>query len=332
MLRLLLVLELVPVITMSRIASAQYEERSEFQQFLKDHNSNSSKLFSSSPIYHITPERRTISLALSTDLLDTTIASDGTNILNGYDDDLDHFLRVSGWAASPLITISTKNFGFGFASENGKKRSHYLRLESSEKSFVDTSSKLNYSGFAIFGYFIPKIRRVPNWIIPTLIAGYRSISAEQEYMTPRFSQESNKIFTKYRYNIKKSHLGVNLGIRLARKFTIIPWYDFTNVQIGAVKSEDPDAPEITSSQVRNPNTGIIENQNTPYVAIFLEDRKLFWEFEPERTYGLDFAIKFGQLDIHFGGILGSLAAASHGADRIYNANYSLSASYSMKSR
>ena len=310
---------------------AQFEDRAEMQGHYKDYIANSDTTFAGSPLYHITPERRTISFAGAFDIYNTTIAPDGSSIIDGSVDDLDHYLELTGWTVSPLITISTRNFGIGFTSENGKRQSHYVRKASSGGSFQEHHSDLTYSGFGVFGYLIPKIRKLPSWVVPTVIVGFKSLAAEQKYMQPRYAEYEETNTVKYRYSVEKIHIGANLGIRIARKFTIIPWYDMTSVKTGKASSDNSSAPTIEATETKT-STGATTNQVSPYVALFLQDRELFWELYPEKTFGLDFAVKIWRIDIHLGGALGILAGASKGSDRVYEANYFLSASYSMKSR
>ena len=48
--------------------------------------------------------------------------------------------------------------------------------------------------------------------------------------------------------------------------------------------------------------------------------------------GIDFAVKIGKIDFHLGGLLGMLATAQKGSNRIQNNTLSISAAYDMKGR
>lgn len=320
----------------SQASWAQFADREDFQSHFKSYLGENNSVLSGSPLYHITPETRTITFAGGFDILDTTIAGDQESIVNGVPSDLNHYLELTGWTASPLVSISTRNFGFGFTSENGARQAHYVRQASTGQAYEETYSELLYSGFGLFVYIIPKSRRIPRWIIPNIIIGYKVLSAEQKHMNPRLNDFDSTDLIKYRYDVTKVHIGVNVGIRIARKFTIIPWYDYTSVNLGEATSDDSSAPSIkpasSSGSNSTSNTTVAESALPPYVTMFKSDRELFWNILPEKTYGLDLAVQLWRVDVHFGGILGALASTSKGSDRVYDNTYFLSASYSMRSR
>lgn len=308
-------------------------DRKELQEHYETQQSSGGSIFAGSPDYHITPVRNTITFVGSLELYDFLVAPEGDTVIDGVPDDQDHLLEVNGWSMAPLVTISTKNFGVGFTAENGHRKSHYLRKTSTGKSYQEFYGEMQYSGIGAFLYLIPKIRKFPNWIVPTLLVGAKSLKAEHEQNQPRFveSVPSSGSF-KYRYAVQRIHLGANLGIRVARRFTIIPWYDITTTELGDATSNDEGADKISTVESKSGSSTETVSTDSNFANVFRLDQDLFWNTGRQTKFGLDFAVEIGRLEIHLGGILGALGSMTSGSDRIYDSNFYLSASYSMKAR
>lgn len=330
--RLLLgsVLTAAPLVSIIASAVADEEidtERLKLANFYRDMQLDSLSLFSSPPVEHIVPRRDRITFALATEYHDVTVVPQGVQAASPGG----HILEFSGITISPYVAFSNKHFGIGFAADYGQMEFHYLRRDGTlaettpgsyaNKPYLDQYGELKFAGLGIFGYYIATHRWIPRFITPTLVVGGKSLRAEHKSTGNLTSQYQNRELTKFRYDVMKYEVGLDLGVSIVKRVTIMPW-----ANIEWVNTEVP----ITDDE----KIAVFSYSNTTEKSIInpavLADQHLFWESAPALTYGIDFSVHFMRLDVHLGGLLGLVGNITKGSDRIKSNSISLGVSYDFK--
>ncbi|MBM4252521.1 MAG: hypothetical protein FJ146_11160 [Deltaproteobacteria bacterium] len=253
-------------------------------------------IFSTTPIYHIVPEENTITFASAINYTDVLIAPKGYNAADGASN-LPTSLSYDGWSGAPYVGFSGNHFGLGFTASNGYVTSEYRAGSSTDESIA------RFSGVGFFGYYSTTLSVLPKSFVFSLFAGGTTLSALHE--------ESNAFVNiKYRYGVTTYTSGLNIGIHLAKRFTWIPWIDYSTNRVGT--------PEFDGRTSTSSNDELEESID------------LYWRSTPSLRYGIDFAVEVWGLDIHFGGILGALGNITNVTRRIEDNSNQMSFSISMK--
>ena len=117
------------------------------------------------------------------------------------------------------------------------------------------------------------------------------------------------------YNVTKTEIGLNVGMTLLRKFTLIPWVNYEHFDISDGKRK------LESENLKSSNEG----------QMFEDDLQLFWRSKPSLKYGLDFSIRvFDRVELHVGGLLGNLVPLGGRNPRIEDKSLSFSLSLDQK--
>jgi len=315
---LLTLLPAAPVLAQSNAVSTD-DRRFEMMDHYQDQRRKSQTLFYSAPHFHLIPQRNTVTLTGAFEQTSLLLGSEYADL--GKKDDASSygsFWELEGYEAAPLVAFAADKFGIGFGADVGEKSLKY-RDNFGTSGYTTQSSQISYSGLGTYIYYIPSLKFLPRFVEPTLIGGYKTLNVIHYYDNtntfytdfPNSANNSEEI--KYRYDVKKIDLGLNMGITLAKHFIVFPWINYQRRVLGPVK----DGSNVTDD----------------YVDGYLElDRRFLWQAEPTTVWGLDFAVSMGRLNIHLGGLFGIIANLNGGSDRIQDESVSVSATYNIKSR
>jgi hypothetical protein len=319
-----LLLLLVSCSEFAELKASNFPEREEIQEFLRKHGRDNQPLFSGAPLYHVVPARRNVTVGLSTDYLNARILGPDfkQHVLDTREKE--HYLKLTGYEAAPFLSFATKRFAFAFSAEYGSMASEYLNDDPSYYSYSKHESKMRFSGNGIFISFIPDLNLLSNTLTPVLLLGGRRFTAEHTVIGPTYEKGGEPIEYTYRYSAQKYHAGLSLNFRPLRKISISLWGEYTEVSYG-----DPDF--IESSRYGSTiNEDFFLEGDT--FEVLLLDQKLFWERTPNTTYGLDMALLLGQLEVHLGGVLGTISNLAADSPRIIDHGLKASLSYSFKAK
>lgn len=284
--------------------------RRSMRETLRAYQSEVSSLFGAVPQSHIMPERDVVGVSVSVERPDTTIVPE--------DKTVDKSTRSKsprqdfmGWRATPLISFSNKKFGVGFAGEVGNFQSHYL--DNTSSLYGEEFGSAKFSGIGIYGYFIPEIRMLPNFVTPLVVLGGKTLNVVHESTGTVTSAYATKKSMKYSYAVKKYEAGLDFGILLAKRFTILPWSSYSMVG------------------VESGNERYLLDASTETNTALVSDKMLFWTLSPTLRYGIDFSVQMGNFNIKFGGLLGVLGTLMKTNDRVYENTLTAGVSYDFKS-
>jgi len=282
--------------------------REEFQSDLLERRNQAIDILGSAPISHIIPRKHAIYVAAGFETFDLTIGPSSVK-QDGQKAASDHYLSMDGWTANPFVAFAANRFGIGFAAESGVRNVEYLRRDSGH---VKHQAAMEYSGVGVYGYFIPDLRLLPNYITPTLMVGGKNLAAVHEDYGTVFAQGTEATSQKRRYGVQKYEYGINLGISLVKKFTVFPWIHYERTLLGEVRDADGET--------------LVGADDDETLAL---DRQLMWKNRRELRYSIDFAVRIQRVDIHLGGLLGLIGGLTAGADRIEDNGLSISGSYQL---
>ncbi len=120
----------------------------------------------------------------------------------------------------------------------------------------------------------------------------------------------------YSYNVGKTEAGLNIGVQLLKKFTLIPWvnYELFDTSDGVAKSEEAR-----------------KNYQEAHAEMLDEDLEMFWHAQARLKYGIDFSVRlFGTVELHLGGLLGMITALGPKNEQITDKTISLSIAFDQK--
>lgn len=284
--------------------------RDEFQKAYATYLEDSPSVFRSAPVYHIIPAENTITFAGAYQYTDLLVA--------GPDEDahqdsaaLDARLDVTGWAASPYVAFSSKRFGFGFAGEIGDYQIHFHR-KPGEQTYEEHLGTIAYSGIGFNAFWIPAWSFLPRFAMPTFIAGIKTLNVIHKSSGDLDEPFSGIAMSKYQYTVRNYEAGCNLQLKFVKRFTVIPWFDYSTYAFGeAERSDSGDAPQVEDQSV-------------------IDDRDLIWGVAPAFNYGVDFGVDLFGINVRLGGLIGALGNLHKGSDRINDSSHTLSLSFDMR--
>jgi hypothetical protein len=299
----------------SSAASAQDSVRSDLADAWIVEKQENQSFYQSIPVTQVVPTFNTITYAVLAEYLDATIRPEETGFQQA-----EESLHLGGYTFAPHVSISLKRIGLGLAAEVGKKTANFYR-DGANVGNQDTAqeSALDYRGFGLSAHYIlpqPFGKRVK----PSLTVGYGAVSAKHSvstfvYETGEATIDESQRQT-FNYNVSRHEIGLNIGIQLLKKFTLIPWINHEYIDTSAGTSAVGSFERLGAST---------------YPDIAREDLELFWHSSPRTRYGLDFAVRvYKTFEVHFGGLIGSLLSTGPKDDRIEDDSYSFSVSLEQK--
>jgi hypothetical protein len=274
--------------TPSTVAHGQGGRAALTSQFV-DESHKQPPLYQASPVTHIVPAFNTVTYALEAHLFNTEVTPESYR--SGEE------LRIDGYSYEPYIVLSLKQIGLGFNVDGGHREITY------ESSSAKQQSRLDYRGLGVFGFF--KLYDKPD-LYSTLIVGGRSLSARHEVGETRYGESAGG--RTFDYGLTGYETGLNVGMRLVKPMTIIPWanYAYTDDSKGRAVAERSDSRTMK------------------------EDLDLFWKAERPLNYGLDFALRVANVELRIGGLLGLVVSSGTGSDAVEDNSYSLCIAWDQK--
>ena len=273
------------------------------------YSSENPGLYQSPPIYHLVPSFNTITYAIGVDLIDIVISPENPVTYETTTIDL------KGSKYEPHVAVSLKNLSLGFSAlrESLTESFTYKQSFGSQSAIQKQKSVLNLSGIGFNIAFVPFPKLHSRLKLAFILSG-KSLAAKHSVSALKFSNSdvtiSDDDMETLNYNIYKYSTGVNLNWHFLRRFSIIPWADYTRIDLSAAEST-------------------LESSNTFYNErkdAIEKDWKLFFRNQSETRYGLDLAADIFGFEIRFGGLFGSIANTNKSVDYIKNASLVLSAS------
>ncbi len=270
-------------------------------------------LYETAPSTHVVPNFNTITYATRGEKIDATISPEDTEN-TAYRTET---LKLSGYTVAPHIAVSLKNFGLGVSAEAGQRRAIYS-LSQSDSYFSRQESYLDYRGLGLYLYWI--IPQPIKFVLPSLTLGNNSYSVKHKISTfgydhAMISDNSDSSFKGFNYSVQRYDIGLSLGMKLLKNFTLAPWvnYDIVDTKDGVKQA---DAAELYDSS---------------HAAILYDDLELFWQSHNRLKYGLDFSVRlFGRVELHLGGLLGLIAATGFDTPAVTDKSVSLGVSFDQK--
>lgn len=244
-------------------------------------------LYQGAPVTHLVPSFNTITYALALEHRDITVEPESLNPSNRGD-----VLKLGGYGVSPYLALSLKHVGLGFSVDAGRKTAEYTRPSASAGGGETQESTLDYRAVGIYLYLIP----VPSKMVTTtIIVGGKSYTAKHRASaTAQGRALSYGDFDTHNYSVPSYEVGLNVGVKLLKSFSVIPWVDYVHNDSRAAIEAAKKKPFTSEQNVR-------------------DDVELFWHDKARVQYGLDFAVNLGPFEVRLGGLLG--AVASVGAER-----------------
>jgi len=319
---------LFTVITLGLVPGSQAfaatieNSREEFQDAYTKQQTNSPSLFDTLPIQQIVPLEDTITFAAAANYKDVTIAPKGQDISSNRAN-LSERLDLKGWSASPYIALTAKQFGFGFTGELGRMTAHYqqgVALASGNPSgysagYNNQQAVMNYSGVGAYFYLSPRWKALPKRVSINFIAGGKSLNVQHESSGTVYSSSTQAPMTKYQYAVQNVDVGTNLGLNFVKRFTVLPWVDYSTNFVSHPSTVDQSS---------------LRYQSNAYDLALKDDIDLFWHSAPKLRYGIDLVVNMFGINVHFGGLLGIIGNLSKGAGRIQDNSRYISFSFDIK--
>lgn len=292
------------------------EERKKLQDDYIESNSKNPSVYQSAPVTQVVPKFNTISYALLLEQQSVSIEAEEDVVGS----DFDHNLKINGFTISPHLSISLKSIGLGFSTEFGQRSSTYAIAPKDGRNslYALQQSTLSYRGLGSYLYWIMP-QSFSKRVKPSFTFGNSVFIANQRVSnlisTNRPISEDELQSRLFTYNVTKTEIGLNVGMTLLRKFTLIPWVNYEHFDISDGKRKLESDQLYDSSEKR----------------MFEEDLQLFWRSKPSVKYGLDFSIRvFNRVELHVGGLLGRLVSIGEKNPRIEDKSLSFSLSLDQK--
>lgn len=183
-------------------------------------------------------------------------------------------------------------------------------------------SHLDYRGLGIYLYWI-----VPHpfgkSVRPSITVGNSTYAAKHRVSAVAVTTDASASaaddlnYEAYTYNVGRTEAGLNLGIQLLKKFTLIPWANYESVDTSDATGK---LSEVNAEYGRDERESYLE-----------QDIELFWHAQAKLKYGIDFSIRlFDSVEVHVAGLLGSLASLGNKNDQIQDKTISLSIALDQK--
>lgn len=278
------------------------------------HSSENPGLYQSPPIYHLVPSFNTITYALGVELVDIVISPENPLTYENRTVDL------KGSKYEPHVAVSLKNLSLGFSALKETLIESYSYGQGVGSPYVyhqKQKSTINLSGIGFNIAFVPFPKLHSKLKLAFILSG-KSLAAKHSVSNIVFSNSDEEIssndFETLNYNIYKYSTGVNLNWHFLKRFSIIPWVDFTRTDLKSAET-------------------VLKSSKTFYnerLDAIEKDWQLFFKNQSQTRYGLDLAADFFGIEVRFGGLFGSIANLNKSVEYIKNGSLVLSASFEQK--
>ena len=288
-------------------------------------------IYQSAPLTHIVPSFKTVTLALAADRYDVRLVDDHFGNARPFPN-AEQRLNLTGHKFAPYIAVSLQRIGLGFGAETGTKS---LRYSLVDKTVPDATgpltrsqkSDMTYNAVGVYAYLLPYATTGQRAVIASVVLGAKSYNVTHQVtptaapVTAATAAQDDQAARKFRYNIAEYELGCLVELRLLKNFSLIPWVDYTYIDI-----RDP----ITQADNALKASGTSANyQDTQVAPILKGDTMMFWRARPRVDFGLDLVARTHGFAVHLGELFGALIA-SRDTDLITDKSYYLSFSFDLK--
>jgi len=266
-------------------------------------------LYQSAPVTHIVPEFNTVTYALDGHLYDTTVLPADLNKDPGGNGN-SRTMTLKGYSVAPYVALSLKKVGLGFNVEAGRRSLSYDSKTGADEMKQQSTAVSRGLGIHVFFKFLDTKR-----LVATAIAGGRTINV-RETIGPFVTTNAGVPTGTYsnadmRYTLNGYDGGLNLGVRLLKGVTLIPWGNYAYIDDS------------------NPRS-MIGNSTSTLTNTLAEDVNVFWHAEPSLNYGLDLAVRVGGVQVRLGGLFGMIVSMGSTSDQVKDNGFSLSFSWDQK--
>ncbi len=273
----------------------------------KDYYTGSRPIYQAAPVTHVVPELNKVTYVLDARMIDTTV-TDPTSVSAYGGAPTSESLVVKGTRVSPYLALSLKRFGLGFNLEAGDSTINYKYANTSYPT--TQKSSLSYRGLGIYGF----LKVIDGKFVDiTLIGGGKSINAKHKvgYEQTNYNQSPfATTLSTYRYSLTTYDAGLNTQFQVLKSVNLIPWVNYSRTDTANAASQ----------------TGL----STAIDAIMIQDLDVFWRSQRVVDYGLDFSVRVGGIEVHLGGMLGSIFSSAGGSETVKDKGFSLSLSLHQK--
>ncbi len=280
--------------------------------YVKSHSENPS-LYQSTPIYHLVPSFNTITYALGVNSIDYKILPKDPYSFES------ESLEVKGLRIEPHIAVSLKHVSLGFSAlrETAVGEYNYIQSYSGSSFYQAQKTSLAASGVGLNAAFVP-FPTLHKRIKLAFILNGKSLSVKHgvsplETGNQPIEIEDESLDT-VNYNLYKYSGGINLNWHFFKRFSIIPWVDYTKTDLTAAESTIRSTSKLVSSQG----------------DAIQKDWGLYFLSEPNLRYGLDFAANLFGFEVRLGGLLGSFASLNRSEEFIKDSSLVLNVSFEQK--
>jgi hypothetical protein len=273
----------------------------------KTHYAGKRAIYQASPVTHVVPESGRVTYVLDARSMNTTVT--GTTFTSSQSQTPPvEKLVVKGYRASPYFALSLKRIGLGFNLEAGDSTIAYDYVDSTNP--MTQESSLSYRGLGIYGF----LKAIDGKMIDvTLIAGGRSSNAKHKVGQLKTNYNQNPgvpTVSTYRYSLTTYEAGLNTQIHILKSVNLVPWINYSRTDTANAASQSGNSIDIDE--------------------LMVQDLDVFWKSQRVVDSGLDFSVRIGGFEVHFGGMLGSIFSSAAGSEGLIDKGYSLSLSLHQK--
>ena len=280
--------------------------------YVKSHSDNPG-IYQSTPIYHLVPSFNTITYALGITSNDFKITPKEPGF---YGSDK---LSVKGLKIEPHIAVSLKNISLGFSALRDIEAGEYEYTQSYSGSsyYQAQKSTLAASGVGLNAAIVP-FPTLHRQLKLAFILNGKSLSVKHSISPLQSSNQEIQIqdsdMKVLNYNFYRYSAGINLNWHFLKRFSIVPWVDYTKTDFNAAKTQ-------------------IEASNSMEFGLadmVEKDWELYYLSQPNLRYGLDFAADLFGFEVRLGGLLGSFASLNKSEQFIKDSSLVLNVSFEQK--
>lgn len=297
--------------------------RAKLEDVFLDTFQNSNDIFQSAPVTHVVPSLKTVTLAMAAEkyLIDARLDTFNDGYLSGRR--AEQRLALNGYKLSPYVAVSLKKIGLGFSAETGAK--NILFRIGNRDNFAQTVdfaqrqfSEMTYKGVGAYFYMIPY---GADAITMSVVLGGKNYDVAHKVSPIGTTDEALSGVKKYRYSVAEYELGTSIDFRILKNFSMMPWVDYTYVDI-----HDPiqQADSVLSS-----GSGPSTDPEVSRAECLKGDAQMFWRARPRAVVGLDLVVRISGFAVHVGDVLGAIAN-SDGSDQVSDDSYYISLSLDVK--
>jgi hypothetical protein len=292
--------------------------------YVSDYES-SNALYESAPVTHVVPSFKTVTFALAAQSYDVAVTESGfagsppRSIATP-----EQRLDLTGYSLAPYLAISLERIGLGFGVESGARAVDYKLYDRNNPDTAVTGglrqrSEHDYRAVGIYLYLLPYESRGDRPLIASMVVGAKDYNVKAKISPSIDPARFDGRYASFRYSVTEYELGFLFELRLLKKFSLVPWVDYTYVDVHDSVSQ---ADEILS----DPGSS---SDLASAAAALKGDSFVLWRARPRVDVGLDLVVRVAGFAVHLGELFGYVID-QQGSDAITDNGYYVSVSFDMK--